>query len=201
MANKTLIAELRSGTGTSESRRLRSAKQIPAVVYGHGEAKSIVIDAHVFETTFKHISENELIELKIGKESHTVLIKDYQADILKNRVTHLDFYEIEKGKSLKTHVPIKLVGSAKGVKEGGILENPLHELEIECLPKDLPESISINIEELEAGHAIHVGDLKLAEGLRVLNSAEQVVAFIGHAKAAASAEPEEQEAVAEGAEA
>ncbi|KGE73852.1 50S ribosomal protein L25 [Spirochaeta lutea] len=200
MAVKTLNAQLRDKNGTGEARRLRAAGLIPAVVYGHEKPKSVTIDAQEFERAFKHISENEIIELTIGKKKHSVLIRDYQADILKNKMVHLDFYEIETGKTLRTHVPIKLNGTAKGVREGGILENTIHELEVECLPKDLPEVVEIDITTLDAGHAVHVGDVKLGNDIRILNAPEQVIASIGHAKAVITEETEEQaagEAVAE----
>lgn len=199
MENKVLIAEPRSTSGSIESRRIRRAKRIPAVLYGKGGAQSISIDAKEFDTAFRVISENELIELTIGKKKHTVLIKDYQSDILKNRVTHLDFYEVETNKPVKTRVPVRLQGSPKGVKEGGILENPQHELEIECLPADLPEFIDVDIADLDAGKAIHVADLKLGDKIRILTNPETVIAAVGHARA--SEEAEEGEASAEGAEA
>jgi len=201
MAMKVLEATLRDSTGTGSSRRLRHDKRIPGVVYGADKNVSVSIDSHNFEMKFKHVSENELIELRVGKDSYNVLIKDFQSDILKNMVTHLDFYQVELGKLLKTHVPIRLVGVAKGVKGGGIMEHPLHELEIECLPKDLPEFIEIDVESLDGGHALHVGDLDLTGDFKVLNSHDQVVAFIGHAKAVAVTEEEETEPVGEGAKA
>lgn len=182
MATKTLEAIERTDLGTGGARRLRRDKKIPAVVYGHGEPKLVYIDSHNFELKFKHVSENEIINLTIGKDSFEVLIKDYQSDILKGKVTHLDFYEVEKGKLLKTHVPIKLIGSPKGVREGGIMENPLHEFEVECLPKDLPEFIEINVADLDTGHALHAGDVVPPANVKILNNHDQVVAFVGHAK-------------------
>jgi large subunit ribosomal protein L25 len=195
MAVKTLNAQLREKNGTGEARRLRTAGLIPAVVYGHEEPKSISINAHEFERAFKHISENEIIELSVGKKKINVLIRDYQADILKNKMLHLDFYEIESGKTLRTHVPLKVIGSAKGMREGGILENPVHEVEIECLPKDLPEIIEVDISSLEIGHAIHVADISAGENVKILNTPEQVIASVGHAKAAVVEEEEETAAV------
>lgn len=184
MSTKTLEAIERTDLGTSGARRLRRDKKIPAVIYGHGEPKLVYIDSHTFELKFKHVSENEIINLTLGKETVEVLIKDYQSDILKGKVTHLDFYEVEKGKLLKTHVPIKLVGSPKGVREGGIMENPLHELEVECFPKDLPEFIEINVADLDTGHALHTGDVVAPANVKILNNHDQVVAFVGHAKTA-----------------
>jgi large subunit ribosomal protein L25 len=193
MATKTLEAIERTDLGTGGARRLRRDKKIPAVVYGHGEPKLVYIDSHNFELKFKHVSENEIINLTIGKESFEVLIKDYQSDILRGKVTHLDFYEVEKGKLLRTHVPIRLVGSPKGVREGGIMENPLHEFEVECLPKDLPEFIEINVADLDTGHALHAGDVVPPVNVKILNNHDQVVAFVGHAKTATTVVEDEAE--------
>ena len=92
---------------------------------------------------------------------------------------HIDFFEIEKGKLLRTEVPIKVIGTSKGVKKGGILEVFLRDLEIECLPKDIPDSISIEIEDLDIGDSLHVKDLKLDEKITLLANPEQVVITIG----------------------
>jgi len=193
MSTKTLEAIKRTDLGTSGARRLRREKKIPAVIYGHGEPKLVYIDSHIFELKFKHVAENEIINISLGDEIVEVLIKDYQSDILKGKITHLDFYEVEKGKLLKTHVPIRLVGSPKGVREGGIMENPLHEFEVECLPKDLPEFIEINISDLDTGHALHAGDVVPPTNVKILNKHDQVVAFVGHAKTATAVAENEEE--------
>lgn len=185
MSAKTIIAEDRPATGTGSTRRLRKTNRIPAVLYGSGSSRNLAIDAHSFEVNFKHISENEIITLKLGKETIDVLIKDYQHDILKNRTTHIDFYRVERNTELRTHVPVKIVGSAKGVRDGGILEHPTREIEVSCLPGDLPEFFEVDVTELEAGHAIHISDLKAPKGVKILTNAEQVVASVGHAKASA----------------
>ena len=95
----------------------------------------------------------------------------------------MDFYEFEKGKALRTRVPIRLVGNPVGVKEGGILESLLHSLDVECLPKDLPEEIVLDISELGLDKAMHVNDLSLTEGVRALQAPDQVVCIVAHRKA------------------
>ena len=121
-----------------------------------------------------------------------VLIKDYQEDLLKGRIIHIDFYEIEKGKLLKTRVPVHLEGTAIGVKEGGVLEHLLHEIDVECLPKDLPKSFQIDISDLKAHHSIHIKDIEAIEGVKILNPLDQVVCLI-EVKAAVEEEVEEVE--------
>jgi large subunit ribosomal protein L25 len=201
MADKVLHVEERSGRGTSDSRRSRSAGLVPAVVYGHSEPRHILVNRREFNVVFKHISESEIITLKLGKDDVQVLIKDYQSDIVRGELTHLDFYEIEKGKLLKTRVSLHVHGTPIGVREGGILEAPLHELEVECLPKDLPATIEVDISELAGSAAIHVRDLEVPAGVKVLTNGDQVVAAVTHAKAEVTEEAEEGEEDAEEAEA
>lgn len=201
--SKVIAAEIRQELTKGATNRLRIAGKIPAVVYGHKEPVSIAIDGHEFAINFKKISENEIISLAIGKASHNVLIKDYQRDYLKGVITHIDFYEIEKGHKLRTHVPIHVVGTAVGTRDGGILENSLHELEIECVAEKLPQAIEVDVTELVTGHAIHVRDVKAPEGVRILNNGEQVVASVTHVREVAveapAAAPAEGEAAAEAA--
>ncbi len=183
MATKVLSVKERTEFGSSASRRLRGEGNIPVVVYGHRDAQHFIVDGWEFRTKFRHISESEIITLKNGDSDLQVLIKDYQADIIKNRMIHIDFYEIEKGRTLRTHVPVYLLGTPIGVREGGILEAPLHELDIECLPKDLPEKIEVNISELQDSAALHVSDIESPTGVKILTNADQVIAAVTHAKA------------------
>jgi large subunit ribosomal protein L25 len=178
MDNKTLSAEIRTELRKSGAKKIRKSGRIPAVIYGHNEPVVISVDEKEFTKKFDKISENTIITLNVGKESYSVLVKDFQDDILTQQIQHIDFFEIEKGKALKTNVPIHVEGNAKGVKEGGVLEQRLHELEVECLPKDIPESITIDVTALEAGDAIHVADLSVPEGVKVLNMPEQTVVSV-----------------------
>jgi large subunit ribosomal protein L25 len=115
--------------------------------------------------------------------THEVLVKDYQKDNLTGEILHIDFYEFEKGKALRTRVPIRLTGNPIGVKEGGILEVLLRELEVECLPKDMPEELALEISELALDRALHVKDMRLPEGVRSMQSLDQVVCLVAHRKA------------------
>ena len=157
---------------------LRTAGQIPAVMYGRGTPVMLAVDAKLFRHTFHDISENIIIDLKIGNKHHDAIIKDYQVNPINDHIMHLDFFEIERGKILKTHVPITLVGSAAGARAGGVLEQPIHELEIECLPKDLPHEIEIDVSGLEIGQSLHVAEIALPEEVTVISNAEQVVAHV-----------------------
>jgi large subunit ribosomal protein L25 len=196
MEQKTLAAENRTIFGSAESRRLRRRGRIPAVVYGHAAPKGLSIDAHEFNTKFITISESTIIKLQMQGGGHDVLIRDYQEDAVSGAITHVDFYEIERGKTLRTNVGLHLSGAAVGVREGGILEGFVHELEVECLPKDLPEHIEVDITALELGHSIHVRDIPTPAGVQILNPADQVVCTIAHKRLEAEEVAEEAEAEA-----
>ncbi len=178
MEQKVLDAESRTVAKKGAARRLRAAGKIPAIVYGHSGNSPIFVDAHDFHAKFRTVSENTIISLKVGDVSYDVLVKDYQEDILSGTITHIDFFEIEAGKALRTNIPVHLVGTPVGVREGGILEHLLYSLEVECLPKDIPEEISVDVSQLAIGDSIHVEELEVPPAVRVLTSGDQVVASI-----------------------
>ncbi len=178
MEQKTLNATTRSELKKGASGRLRRSGKIPAILYGYSGSLPITIDAHEFSQTFKKISENTIINLQVGKNAYDVLMKDFQEDILKGSITHIDFYEIERGKLLRTNIPVRTSGASTGVREGGVLELLLHSIEVECLPKDIPESIVVDISKLIVGDSIHVSDIVVPEGVKFLTSLESVVLAI-----------------------
>jgi len=209
MEQKTLSAESRGRLGKGESGRLRRRGRIPAVIYGHQEPLAVSIDAHEFDTKFHHISESTIIRLAVGDQAREVLIRDFQEDAVGGQVTHIDFYEVDKNRLLRTNVRVELTGAPVGVKEGGLLEHFVHEVEVECLPANLPEKIVLDVNELRLGKSLHVRELPPVEGVRFLNSPEQVVCAVVHKRveveapvaAAVPAEGEEAAAAAEGEEA
>lgn len=194
MERKTLNVSERTELRKAASRRARKEGKIPAVIYGSKNAANISVDAHEFNKKFHTISENTIINLKSDGQAWDVLVKAYQEDIISGDILHIDFYEIEQGKMLKTHVPVHTTGTPPGVKEGGVLEQRLHELEIECVPKDLPETVVVDVSGLTLGDSIHVSDIPAMEGVNVLNLPEQVVVVISTPKM----EIEEEEEAAEG---
>jgi len=183
MEAKKLNVESRQGGGKSVAGRLRRDGKIPAVIYGHTTPTAIAVDAREFRNAFKRITANTIVELHMPGGVHEVLVKDYQRDNLTGQILHVDFYEFERGKALRTRVPIRLTGNPVGVKEGGILESQLRELDLECLPKDLPEEIVLDISELALDRALHVRDLTLPAGVKVLLASDQVVCLVAHRKA------------------
>lgn len=197
MDQKTLSFAVRNEIKKGPVKRLRKTGKIPSVIYGRRKPVLISIDEHEFHNKFKTISESTIIILKSEASSHEVLVKDYQEDYMNEKIIHIDFYEIEKGKLLKTHVPVHLNGTPDGVKEGGLLEYLIHELEVECLPERLPDEFAINVEELVIGQSIHVSDVEEIEGVKILVPPDYVICTIGVKKKVEEEEEAEGEEITE----
>lgn len=174
-------------TGKSVSRKLRREKLIPAIVYGEKyENLAICIEEKEFLSIFKKafgFSENVLISLEIEDNAkpvvkQTVLIKDVQIHPVSRKILHVDFYRVSLDKRIKLKVPIVLVGHAVGVSLGGIPEFVLREVEVECMPLDIPDKIEVDISSLNIGDTIHVKDLPVKEGVKLLIDPENVVISI-----------------------
>ncbi|SIQ22136.1 large subunit ribosomal protein L25 [Alkalispirochaeta americana] len=197
MAQTILRGEPRTETGKGGARKLRRDGRIPAVVYGHTEPVHFSVSSRDFFKTFNTVSESTIVTLEVGSSHRDVLIKEYDEDITTGNIVHLDFYEVEKGKKLRTHVAIELTGSPAGVREGGILDHNLHQVEIECLPKDIPEHIVIDVSGLGRDESIHVSDIVLSEGVRILTAPEQTIASIVMPRAEVEAEEGDDEGAGE----
>jgi large subunit ribosomal protein L25 len=201
MEQKTLSISKRETLRKSASKKLRTQGLIPAVVYGGKTNANITINAREFNKKFKVISESTMINLEGEGLKFNALIKDYQENVMRGEVTHIDFVEVVAGQILKTHIPIHLTGTPIGVREGGLLEQPIHELEIECLPKDLPHDVTIDISEIKIGGSIHLSEITLPKGVKALNNSETVIVSVAGVKAeVVSSEEEEGEAAEEASE-
>ncbi|MDR2095021.1 MAG: 50S ribosomal protein L25 [Treponema sp.] len=192
MRQIVLAAKNRQNKGSGEARRLRRRGRIPGVLYGRsGEAVSLDLDALEFKNGIKNISESTLVKIDLEGKSYEAFVKDTQRNIMDGTIIHVDFYEVESGVAVRAKVSIHLQGNSVGVREGGVLEVPLHEIEIECFPKDLPERINVDISDLKANQSIHVRDLNLGEAIRVISGLDQVIALVKFAKEETAAATEE----------
>ena len=169
-----LNVQARTAGGTGDARRLRKTGLIPAIVYGKGiEPKCISVNA----TEWQLLSRNELNILSLvedGKET-LVLLKEVQHDPIRNRTRHLDFQAIRMDQKIKAHVAVR-PGHAlpAGASAGGLLEQNLHEIEVESLPQDLPEEIIVDVSAMNLGDIIHVGDIQMPEGVTAVTHADIV---------------------------
>lgn len=183
METNTLNITLRTELKKRPSAKLRQEGMIPAVVYGSKEPMSIAVNEREFEKKFHRISENVIITLMLdGSEKCDVLIKDYQDDIITGKIRHLDFFEVEKNKTLKANIPVRLEGAPVGVKAGGVLEQFVHTIEVECLPRDIPGEIVINVDDLDINQAIYVKDIPELKGVKFLIPDDSIVAHVVHVK-------------------
>jgi large subunit ribosomal protein L25 len=188
MSKVVLQAKNRGKMGSAESRRIRKSGRIPAVIYGRsGKAVSIDLDSVEFIQGTKGISESTIVNVEVSGKSYEAFVKGTQRNIIDGKILHIDFYEVESGVALRAKVSVHLHGNPIGVREGGMLENPVHEVEVECLPKDLPERLDIDISGLKANQSLHVRDIPLAAGVKLLSNPDQVVALVKFAKAEAVA--------------
>lgn len=159
-----LVVTPREGRGSHKAARLRREGLLPAVVYGHKEATlSVALKADEFSSALRHGAR--VVDLKTDGNIQTALIKAVQWDHLGKDILHVDFERVSKDERITVTVRIELRGVAPGVTAGGLLDQQMHELEVECTALNMPESIRININELQLGQAIHVRELHLPEGV------------------------------------
>jgi large subunit ribosomal protein L25 len=183
MSKVVLQAKSRQKQGSAESRRIRKSGRIPAVIYGRSvKAVPIELDAVEFLRGTKGISESTIVKVEVDGKSYDAFVKDTQRNIIDGNILHIDFYEVESGVALRAKVSLVFSGNPIGVRDGGMLETPLHEIEIECLPKDLPERIDIDISGLKVNQSMHVRDIPLASGIRLITNPDQVFALVKFAK-------------------
>lgn len=192
MEERVLAASCRTGFGKAAAAKCRKADRLPAVIYDrNGHSTAIDVPYRDFEKLFKTVTESTLITIKVdGKDDYEVFIKDYQYDIVSDKVTHADFYAVERGQVLRTKIQIRLSGSPEACRQGAVLETGITEVEVECLPRDLPERITIDVSKLGANESFHVRDIKVPEGVKILTGADLAVAMVKYTRddAPASAE-------------
>ncbi len=158
----TLEVETRSETGKGAARRIRAAGKIPGNVYGHGaESTAVQADELQFKALISKIStENTLIDLKIGDDQpKAVLIREIQRHPYRSAILHVDFFEITAGEKIKVAVPVRLEGTPIGVRNGGTLQVIRYELEVECLPREIPTGFEADISEMEIGDSLHISEI------------------------------------------
>jgi large subunit ribosomal protein L25 len=188
-----LQAELRTQSGTGAVKRMRKAGNIPAALYGRKvKPSNIQVHGKTFSKLLEgSASDNILVSLKIAgsSEDQLALVQEVQHDYLRGGILHVDFHAVAADEEIHANVPVAMVGVAKGLKQGGLVEAIHHEIEVRCLPKDLPESIQIDVTELEVGKGIHVGEINFPAGVTCRLGADVVIIMCEEPKVEVEPEP------------
>jgi large subunit ribosomal protein L25 len=188
-----LQVALREGRGSRAARRLRAAGGIPCVLYGHGQDPvHLRVDAHDLEQALH--SHSSVFELQWSEGGDTALVHELQLDALGDETLHVDFLRVSLTEKVQVTVPLELHGEPKGVLEGGILNQQKHEVEVECVPTEIPEQIRIEVADLQIGDEIKVSDIPPVAEVQILDDPEDLVVLI---QPPAEEEEEEAEELAE----
>ncbi len=183
MKQVTLSAIKREKTGKEISKKLRKQGLIPAIVYGpRFQPLPIAVKFNELESILiKHKGETLLFNLELtdGEPSKIqAILKDYQTHPITDKIIHIDFLAIHEEETITLDIPLEFLGKPVGISKGGVLEILLHELTIECLPSNIPNKIYIDISNLDVGDVLHVKDIKVPEGVKVINDPEETVLTI-----------------------
>lgn len=180
MSNATLKASRRGTGGKGAARKLRGTGKVPAVLYGHGDrTESLAVDAHELELLLQHVNpENTLIGLDIDGSRADVLVREIQRHPYRPEVLHVDFLLVHGDETLKLDIPVRLTGTPVGVlDEGGVLDQVLYELHVECLPRNIPDAAEVDISGLHVGDSARVGDVSIPN-VTILMDAELSIASV-----------------------
>lgn len=179
MEFRELKVEERKEKGKGPSRRLRAQGKIPAVFYGEKVSPTpITIALKDFSALLQSEGTNVLIKLKGLEKNQSAMIKEIQKHPFKDTFLHVDFVKIALDEAIETTVPLEVVGESPGVKEGGVLQHILREIEVKALPKDIPEKIPLDISHLQIGDSVKVMDLEKPEGAEIISAPEDLLVAI-----------------------
>jgi len=178
MATASLNATVRDERGTGVARKLRQAGQVPGIIYGHGrDPQPLAVNSREVERLLGSISAGStVIELTLGGSTARTLIREIQRHPFKRNILHIDFQELVAGEKVTVSVPLHFSGTAEGVRNsGGILEETMHQVHVRVDPSMIPDHIDVDVTPLTIGHSFHIRDLKLPEGITILDDAGATV--------------------------
>ncbi len=171
--SEVLQVEARETRGKKNAKRLRQKGKIPAVLYGHGQENiPLAVPSNAIEAAVHHGSR---VVTLAGAVDETAFIRELQWDVWSRHIQHVDFTRVSAGETVEVHVLVELRGESPGIREGGVVEQMLHEIHLECPVTSLPEKITVNINHLNLNDEIKVSDLKLPEGAVLLGEADDIV--------------------------
>ena len=192
MATTTLTANVRAETGKGAARKIRQAGDIPAVIYGHNrEPQSLVLNARETEKLVRSIPvSSTAIELTVDGTTVRTLIREIQRHPFKRTILHIDFQELVAGETVVVRCPIVYLGTPEGVRlDGGILDQIMHELQIQVDPSNIPNHIDVDITSLKVGKSLHVSDLTVPAGIKIVDDPTTTVCIVQQSKQAAWQHP------------
>ncbi|HIV82640.1 MAG TPA: 50S ribosomal protein L25/general stress protein Ctc [Candidatus Salinicoccus merdavium] len=177
------MAKLASANRETKTRsainQLRNTGQVPAVVYGYQvENTAVAVDEIEFIKVIREVGRNGVIDLELGGKPTKVMVTDYQFDSLKNQITHIDFVAINMKTEVTVDVTIELTGEAKGVDEGGIVEQPIFEVQVTATPDNIPESLELDVTELEIGDTLYVSDVSTTGNFTIENEEDEALVTV-----------------------
>ena len=193
MSEYKLAAQPRAETGKGAARRARAAGRVPAVLYGHGtKPQHLSVDARQLGQALRtDAGANVLISLEVGRDKHLALAKEIQRHPVRGDFIHVDFLQVRRGEKVHVQVSVRLVGEAPGVREGGIADQDLYQLNVEAEVTAVPEAIEADVSGLAIGDVLRVADLKAPGGAVILDDPEAVVVSVAAPTVEAEPEPAE----------
>lgn len=203
MATANLSAKKRTDSGKGAARKLRSAQQIPGIIYGHNrEPQMLALDWRELERMLERIApETTVIELDLDGTTSRTLIREIQRHPFKRQILHVDFQELVAGERVTVDVPVVLIGTPAGVRNaGGILDQVMREVTVEVDPSNIPNHIEADVSALDVNESLHVSNLVVPTGVEIQDDADATVCVIAPPRVEAEPEPAAAEAAEGGAE-
>jgi large subunit ribosomal protein L25 len=178
--NVDLQAKPREERGKNAARRLRASGMLPAVLYGDGDGSStaLAVPDRVVDYTLQHMGDNALYDIDLGAGGSTARIVDVQRDPVSGRLLHVDFSPVDMLERIEVTVPLHVVGEAPGTEEGGVLQQVAYEVQIETLPGDIPQELTLDISSLGMNENLTLADLRLPDGITLISDPEEVAAIV-----------------------
>lgn len=175
-----LKAEMRNSKSGSGTNQLRKNGRIPGVIYGMNQQNELIhVDQSDLIQVLRHNGKNGVLDLHLqGNRNEKVMIAEIQKDHIKGQILHLDLKRVNMNKPIHTHVPITLVGQAEGAKSGGVLQFQLREVEVRCLPTQIPDSLPLYVSELNIGESLTIADLDIPSGIEIQHELDEVIVSV-----------------------
>lgn len=176
--NVDLQARKREGRGKNDARRLRAEGMAPAVLYGDDGSTAITVPAKTVDYTLQHLGDNALYDIRLDSNTATARVVDVQRNPVSGQLIHVDFAPVNMRERIEVTVPLHVTGEAPGVEEGGVLQQVAYEIQVESLPGDIPQEITLDVSGLGMNENLTLGDLTLPDGVVLLSDPEEVAVTI-----------------------